>query len=43
MPPEPSIKRTFVFFDGQNLFYAVKETFGYHYPNYAPWLLADAV
>jgi len=43
MPPEPSIKRTFAFFDGQNLFYATKEAFGYRYPNYAPWLLADAV
>ena len=43
MPPEPSIKRTFAFFDGQNLFYAAKEAFGYRYPNYAPWLLADAV
>jgi hypothetical protein len=37
------VKTTFAFFDGQNLFYAAKEAFGYRYPNYAPWLLADAV
>ncbi len=40
---EPPIKRTYAFFDGQNLFYACKEAFGYKYPNYAPWLLAQAV
>jgi len=40
---EPSIKRTYAFFDGQNLFYASKGAFGYRYPNYAPWLLAQAV
>jgi len=34
MPEEPSKKRTFVFIDGQNLFYAVKEAFGYRLPNY---------
>ena len=43
MPAEPKIKRTFVFFDGQNLFYAAKEAFGYPYPNYDPRLLADTV
>ena len=43
MPPEPTIKRTFAFFDGQNLFYVAKEAFGYSYPNYAPWLLAKAI
>ncbi len=26
--------------DGQNLFYATKHAFGYHYPNYNPVLLA---
>lgn len=43
MPPEPVLKRTYVFFDGQNLFYAAKEAFGYRFPNYAPWLLAKAI
>ncbi len=40
---EPPIKRTYAFFDGQNLFYACKEAFGYMYPNYAPWLLAQKI
>jgi uncharacterized LabA/DUF88 family protein len=40
---EPIIKRVYAFFDGQNLFYASKEAFGYRFPNYAPWLLAQAV
>jgi uncharacterized LabA/DUF88 family protein len=31
---EPAIKRAVVFVDGQNLFYAAREAFGYHYPNY---------
>jgi hypothetical protein len=26
---EPPVKRTVAFFDGQNLFYAVKQAFGY--------------
>lgn len=26
-------KRSIVFIDGQNLFYAVKQAFGYNYPN----------
>lgn len=34
MPTEPATKRTFVFVDGQNLFYAVKLAFGYSFPNY---------
>jgi uncharacterized LabA/DUF88 family protein len=33
---EPAVKRTVSFIDGQNLFYAVKEAFGYTYPNYEP-------
>ena len=40
MPLEPSPKRTIAFFDGQNLFYAVKQAFGYHWPNYDPLSLA---
>jgi len=43
MRPEPSTKRTLAFFDGQNLFYAVKEAFGYSWPNYDPLKLAQAV
>jgi len=43
MPAEPTTKRTFVFFDGQNLFYAAKEAFGYPYPNYDPKLLAENI
>ena len=31
---EPAIKRAVVFVDGQNLFYAAREAFGYQYPNY---------
>jgi uncharacterized LabA/DUF88 family protein len=43
MPTEPARKKTFTFFDGQNLFYAAKEAFGYTYPNYDPLALAQAV
>lgn len=43
MPPEPRVKRAFAFFDGQNLFYAAKEAFGYSYPNYDPRLLTDRI
>jgi uncharacterized LabA/DUF88 family protein len=34
MPPEPQVKRTVSFIDGQNLFHAARESFGYTYPNY---------
>ena len=43
MPNEPSTKRTNVFIDGQNLFYAIKYAFGFTYPNYDPTTLAQAV
>jgi len=43
MPTEPTLKRTFAFFDGQNLFHAAKEAFGYTFPNYDPPALARAV
>jgi len=43
MPPEPSVKRTVAFVDGQNLFHAAKSAFGYTYPNYSPRTLAQAV
>ena len=34
VPPEPQLKDVISFVDGQNLFYAAKEAFGYSYPNY---------
>ncbi len=37
---EPSKKRVIAFFDGQNLFYAVKNAFGYSFSNYDPLALA---
>ena len=43
MPAEPTNKRAFAFFDGQNLFYAAKDAFGYSYPNYDPRLLAESI
>ncbi len=43
MPAEPAIKRAVAFFDGQNLFHAVKRAFGYTFPNYDPRLLAENV
>jgi len=43
MPTEPALKRVFAFFDGQNLFYAAKEAFGYSYPNYDPKLLTERI
>ncbi len=43
MPAEPSQKRTVAFFDGQNLFYAVKKAFGYNWPNYDPLALVRGV
>ncbi len=43
MPAEPPIKRAIAFVDGQNLFYAAKNAFGYGYPNYDVAALAEAV
>ena len=40
MPAEPATKRTYVFIDGQNLYRAAMEAFGYTYPNYDPGALA---
>lgn len=40
---EPTTKRTIAFVDGQNLFNAVKEVFGYDYPNYDVKALATAI
>ena len=43
MPPEPFPKRAIAFIDGQNLFHAVRDAFGYHHPNYDVSALAHAV
>lgn len=43
MPPEPARKRTIAFLDGQNLFHAAREAFGYTYPNYDVSALATAI
>jgi uncharacterized LabA/DUF88 family protein len=43
MAEEPTIKKTFAFVDGQNLFHAVRESFGYTYPNYDVHALCKAV
>jgi uncharacterized LabA/DUF88 family protein len=40
---EPPTKRAMAFFDGQNIFYAAKEAFGYPYPNYDPHKLATTI
>jgi uncharacterized LabA/DUF88 family protein len=43
VPAEPSVKRTVVFIDGQNLFHAAREAFGYIFPNYDVRALAEHV
>lgn len=43
MRSEPLIKRTVVFIDGQNLFHAAREAFGYTYPSYDVGALARTV
>jgi len=43
MITEPPIKRVVAFIDGQNLYHAARETFGYTYPNYDVAKLALAV
>lgn len=43
MPADSTIIRAIAFIDGQNLFYAVKNAFGYRYPNYDVKALAIAV
>jgi len=40
---EPPVKRTIVYFDGQNLFHQAKEAFGYKFPNYDASALAASV
>lgn len=41
MAIEPRVKRAGVFVDGQNLFHAAKEAFGYRYPNFDVACLAQ--
>lgn len=43
MPVEPAVKRAIAFVDGQNLFHAAREAFGYTFPNYDVKALADKV
>lgn len=43
MPAEPATKRTVAFVDGQNLFHAARESFGYTFPNYDAPALAAAI
>lgn len=43
MPSPPSRLRTVIFVDGQNLFYAAKDAFGYRYPNYDITRLAACI
>jgi uncharacterized LabA/DUF88 family protein len=43
MPPPPATPRAIAFIDGQNLFHATREAFGYTYPNYDVVGLASAV
>jgi uncharacterized LabA/DUF88 family protein len=40
---EPHTKRAIAFFDGQNLFHATRQAFGYRFPNYDPAKLAACV
>ena len=43
MTGEPTDKRVIAFFDGQNLFNAAKEAFGYPFPNYDPQKLTQTI
>ena len=40
---ESKAKNTFVFVDGQNLYRAAKDAFGYNHPNYDIKLLSECV
>lgn len=40
---EPTVKRTYAFFDGQNLFHSAKKSYGSKYPDYDPLALAQNV
>jgi uncharacterized LabA/DUF88 family protein len=43
MPLEPAIKRACAFVDGQNLYHAAREAFGYRQPNYDVRALAEKI
>ena len=43
MPDEPPVKRAVVFVDGQNLYHAARQAFGYTFPNYDVHALASAI
>jgi uncharacterized LabA/DUF88 family protein len=43
MSSEPLTKRAVTFVDGQNLFHAARESFGYTYPNFDVLALSEAV
>lgn len=43
MAVAPNLPRAIAFIDGQNLFYAAKEAFGYAYPSYEPLCLSQAI
>jgi hypothetical protein len=43
MTAEPLEKHAITFIDGQNLYFALKESFGYPYPNYVLLRLSQAV
>jgi uncharacterized LabA/DUF88 family protein len=43
MRTEPVKKRCVAYFDGQNLFHAVREAYGYSFPNYDPPALATSI
>jgi len=43
MACEPTVKRAITFIDGQNLFHAAREAFGYTYPNYDVVCLSKAI
>lgn len=43
MAKEPASKRAVAFIDGQNLYYAAKEAFGYGFPNYDVHALAARI
>lgn len=43
MVAEPAIKSVIAFFDGQNLFNAAKESFGYPFPSYDPYRLVKTI
>ena len=43
MPAEPLVKRAVAFIDGQNLYHAARESFGYTYPNFDVRIAIDVI